>query len=103
MPKKLVLSAMLVVSSAFAQAPAPDVVTFTNGERVVGKLLRSNGSAVTFRSDTLGDLTFDWGKVRELESSQAFAVLPPHVRLKKHADTSSIPQGRIAVADQKIT
>jgi putative salt-induced outer membrane protein YdiY len=103
MPQKLVLAAMIVVSSMFAQAPMPDVVTFTNGERIVGKLLRSNGSSVTFHSDTLGDLTFDWNKVKELESSQAFAALPKNVQLKKHADTSAIPEGKIAVADQKLT
>lgn len=103
MPKKLLLTAFVAVSSMFAQAPMPDVVTFTNGERLVGKLVNSNGSSVTFHSETLGDTTFDWSKVKELESSQSFAVLPKNVRLKKHADTSAIPQGKIAAADQKLT
>src|ERR1700758_4602943 len=98
MPKKLVWAALAAVTSMFAQAPMPDVVTFTNGERIVGKLLRSNGASVTFHSDTLGDLTFDWGKVKELESSQSSAVLPKSVHLTKHADTSAIPEGKIAVA-----
>lgn len=103
MTKKLVLAAIAVASSLFAQAPVPDIVTFANGERIVGKLVSSDGASVTFHSDTLGDLTFDWSKVKELESSQSFAVLPKNVQLKKHADTSAIPQGKIAVADQKIT
>jgi putative salt-induced outer membrane protein YdiY len=56
-----------------------------------------------FKSDALGEVTVDWSKVKELQSSQAFAVLPKNVKLKKNADTSKIPEGTIAVADQKIT
>src|SRR5690242_9030586 len=80
---------------------AQDVMVFTNGERLVGKFLRSNGAGATFHSDTLGDVTVDWSKVRELQSSQTFAVVPKNVELRRHADISNIPQGRIAVADQK--
>ncbi|HWF10190.1 MAG TPA: DUF481 domain-containing protein [Bryobacteraceae bacterium] len=103
MVSRLLLAALVASSMVWAQAPAADVVVFNNGERVMGKLLRSNGSSVTFHSDTLGDITFDWSKVKELDSSQSFAVLPKNVHLTKHADTSAIPEGKIAVADQKIT
>ena len=82
---------------------AQDVVTFTDGERLVGKLIRSNGGSATFKSDAIGEVAIDWSKVKELETKEAFAVLPKNVVLKKHADTSSIPQGTLAVADQKIT
>jgi len=31
--------------------PPPDVLIFSNGERLIGKLVRANGSLVTFKSD----------------------------------------------------
>ena len=82
---------------------AQDVLTFADGERLVGKLVRSNGASATFKSDAIGEVTVDWSKVKELETKEAFAVLPKNVVLKRHADTSKIPEGNLTVADQKIT
>ena len=95
--------ALLLAGVLIAPAFAQDVMVFTDGERIVGKFLRSNGASATFKSDVLGEITVDWSKVKELQSSQAFAVIPKDVVLKRHADTSKIPEGTIAVADQKIT
>jgi hypothetical protein len=78
-------------------------MVFTDGERLVGKFLRSNGASATFKSDALGEITVDWSKVKELQSTQAFAVIPKNVVLKRNADTSKIPEGTIAVVDRKIT
>ena len=82
---------------------AEDVMVFTDGERLLGKFVRSNGASAVFKSDAIGEITADWSKVKELQSSQAFAVIPKNVVLKRNADTSKIPEGTIAVADQKIT
>ena len=96
---RAVLLAGMLAAPAFAQ----DVMVFTDGERLVGKFLRSNGASATFKSDVLGEITVDWSKVKELQSTQAFAVIPKNVVLKRNADISKIPEGTIAVADQKIT
>jgi hypothetical protein len=82
---------------------AQDVLVFADGERLVGKLLRASGATATFKSDAIGEVTVDWSKVKELESKQSFAVLPKNVQLKRNSDISKIPEGTIAVADQKIT
>lgn len=95
----LFLAFLTVAPALFAQ----DVMVFTDGERLVGKFLRSNGASAIFKSDAIGEITVDWSKVKELQSSQAFAVIPKNVVLKRNADTSKIPEGTIAVADQKIT
>ena len=95
----LFLAGLLAAPALLAQ----DVMVFTDGERLVGKFLRSNGASATFKSDAIGEITVDWSKVKELQSSQAFAVVPKNVELKRNADTSKIPEGTIAVADQKIT
>lgn len=95
----LFLAGLMAAPALFAQ----DVMVFTDGERLLGKFLRSNGDSATFKSDAIGEITVDWSKVKELQSSQAFAVVPKNVELKRNADTSKIPEGTIAVADQKIT
>ncbi len=97
--KALLLACVVTAPALLAQ----DVMVFTDGERLQGKFVRSNGGSAVFKSDTLGEVTVDWSKVRELQSSQAFAVIPKNVQLKRNADTSKIPEGTIAVADQKIT
>src|SRR5579863_2874999 len=95
----LLLAGLVAAPTLFAQ----DVMVFNDGERLVGKFVRSNGASATFKSDAIGEITVDWSKVKELQSSQAFAVVPKNVELKRNADTSKIPEGTIAVADQKIT
>jgi hypothetical protein len=82
---------------------AQDVMTFANGEKLVGKLVRSSGMSVTFKSDSIGEVTVDWSKISQLETKEAFAVLPKNVVFKRNADTSAIPEGTVTVADQKIT
>jgi hypothetical protein len=95
----LFLAGLLTAPALVAQ----DVLVFTDGERLVGKLLRSNGASATFKSDVIGEITVDWSKVGELRSSQTFAVVPKNVVLGRNADASKIPEGTIAVAGQKIT
>jgi hypothetical protein len=95
----LFLAVLLGTPMLFAQ----DVMVFTDGERLMGKFVRSNGASATFKSDAIGEITVPWAKIKELQSSQAFAVLPKNIKLKRNADTSKIPEGTIAVADQKIT
>jgi Protein of unknown function, DUF481 len=89
--------------SAQAAKPEPDVLLLTDGERLVGHFEQSDGSSVKFKSDVLGLVTVDWSKVKELHTAQKFAVIPKNVELKRNADVSGIPQGAVAVADQKIT
>jgi hypothetical protein len=97
--KVLFLLCVLTAPAIFAQ----DVMVFTDGERLMGKFVRSNGGSAIFKSAAIGEITVDWSKVKELQSSQAFAVIPKNVVLTRNADTSKIPRGKIAVADQKIT
>jgi hypothetical protein len=95
------------VPDAYAQAakaeakPEPDVLVFTDGEKLVGHLVRSNGDKVTFKSDMAGEITVEWKKVQELHSSQRFAVIGKNVQLR-HREEDGIPTGTIAMKDQKI-
>jgi hypothetical protein len=100
-----VLGCLLLTSQLPAQTPAPkpepDVLIFTNGDKLVGHFEGSTGGTITFKSDMLGDVHVDWSKVKELRSSTKFAVIRKGVKIR-HKDESGVPQGPVAVADQKI-
>ena len=84
-----------------AKKPEPDTLVFNNGERLMGKLLRSSGAAVTFHSDSLGDITVDWSKVKELKAAGEYAVIGKGTDLKR-VEMDAVPQGKVSVTDQKI-
>lgn len=81
----------------------PDVLVFTDGERLIGHIVRSKGKSVTFKSDMAGEVTVDWSKIQELRSGSQFAVIPKDVRLRGAQDAAKAPQGSIAMTDQRIT
>src|SRR5450432_1475079 len=88
-------------SHAAAQAAAPDVIVFTNGDQLTGKFLRSTGGNVTFHSDIAGDVNVGWDKVKELRSASTFAVFEKGVPLTKTPE-NKVPQGTVSVKDQQL-
>ena len=85
-----------------AAKPAPDVLIFNDGEKLIGHLESATSASVTFKSDMAGEITVDWSKVKELHTSQKFAVIPKGVELHNGADTSQVPQGAVSMAGQRI-
>jgi len=86
---------------AQAPKPEPDVLIFSNGDKLIGQFVRSAGGSVTFKSDMLGEIHVDWSKIKELHAAKKYAVIPKDAKVDK-ANESKIPQGTVAVADQKI-
>ena len=84
------------------KAPEPDVLVFTDGEKLIGHLVRSTGDKVTFNSDMAGEVTVEWKKVQELHSAQKYAVIRKGLELHRGNTGVQVPQGTIAVKDQKI-
>jgi hypothetical protein len=82
--------------------PKPDVLLFTDGEKLTGQFVKSNGSSVTFKSDAIGEVSVDWKKVKELDSSVKVAVIPKGVRIRKPGDAEAIPKGTLVVEDQQV-
>jgi hypothetical protein len=80
----------------------PDILLFADGERLTGHFVKATGSAVTFKSDALGEITADWSKVKELQTTAKVAVIPKGVRIRKPADAANIPQGTLTVQDQQL-
>jgi hypothetical protein len=92
----------LILAHAQAGKPGPDSIVFTNGDKLAGQFVRSTGSSVTFKSDVVGDLTIDWSKVRELETSQNVAVIRKGVKFRRKQTPLDIPLGKLAMQDQKL-
>jgi hypothetical protein len=80
----------------------PDVLIFTDDERLIGHLVRSTGASVTFKSDMAGEITVEWSKIRELRTRQPFAVVQKNVKLHRHEDAGQVPQGTIVMSGENI-
>lgn len=80
----------------------PDVLIFTDGEKLIGQLVRSNGASLTFKSDMAGEVTVDWGKVQELHTHRPFAVVKKDVKLRKKETDGQIPRGDIDASSGTI-
>ncbi|WP_260706445.1 DUF481 domain-containing protein [Edaphobacter flagellatus] len=106
-PKKstlllLGLFAGLVASPSNAQnkpaAPTPDVIILTNGDQLTGKLERSVGGNIVFKSDVIGEVTIPMAKVQELRSAATFVVLKKDEKITRQAK----PATTIAIADDTV-
>ncbi|HXM45873.1 MAG TPA: DUF481 domain-containing protein [Bryobacteraceae bacterium] len=110
--QQLILRAALVAACGtarlYSQAPAgaakpqPDVLIFTDGEKLIGQLKSAKGDSVVFKSDMAGEITVAWNKIQELRTSRPFAVIAKNAKLRRHADVSQVPQGDVVMTDQKI-
>src|ERR1700733_6647760 len=96
------LAATLFLFALAQAADPPDTLTLTNGEKLIGKIVRATGASVTFHSDSGGHLTIPWAKIKELTSSRRFAVIPKGIQLHRKDAEAKIPRGTIALADGKI-
>jgi hypothetical protein len=97
-----VCSATPVLFAAADKAPAPDVIVFTNGDRLSGKLVRAVNGTVTFHSDLAGDINVSWDKIKELHAQGNFAVLEKGVIPDRKLGEGQISIGAPTVHDQKI-
>lgn len=95
-------SLLLVAVLVFGQTkPVPDSIEFMNGEKVIGKFVRAMNGNVVFRSESLGELTVPWAKIKELKAADQYAVIGKGHDLTK-AQADQVPTGRVRVAEQKI-
>jgi hypothetical protein len=49
-------------AAASRSKPEPDVLIFTDGEKMIGHLERATDSSVVFKSDMIGEVTVDWSE-----------------------------------------
>jgi hypothetical protein len=112
---QLLLSATLGLTFALplqaqtaAAASPPDVIVFTNGDQLTGKLLRVVDGTVTFHSDIVGadgkglDVTVKWDKIKSIHSSQQFAVVQQGQHVTRKTAATDIAQGVVQVQDEQV-
>jgi hypothetical protein len=80
-----------------APNPAPDVLVLSNGDTLHGKFVNEIGGKVTFHTDPLGDVAITWDKIKELHTTQKFAVLDKTVKLRGKKNEGQIPVGTFDV------
>jgi hypothetical protein len=85
-----------------AAAPAPDVIVFTNGDQLSGKLLREVGGSVTFHSDMAGDVTVTWDKIKSIHTAQQFAVVQQGQHVTRKTADADIVEGSVQVEDNQV-
>jgi hypothetical protein len=95
-------NALLYSQAPAAAKPQPDVLIFTDGEKLIGQLKSAKGDSVVFKSDMAGEVTVAWSKIQELRTSHPFAVIGKNAKLRRHMDVSQVPQGSVTMTDQKI-
>lgn len=94
----LTLLAAFSLPSNAQEKPAPDVVLLKNGDQVTGKLERSVGTDLIFKSDVLGEVTIPLDKVKELRSSSNFVVLKKDEKITREPRQA----GTLAVEDDSV-
>ena len=80
----------------------PDVLVFTDGEKLIGHLQSANRTSVVFKSDMAGVVTVDWKKIQALRSSQQFAAIRKDVKVSRSTEKGTIAQGPVVMTDQQL-
>jgi hypothetical protein len=83
-------------------AAAPDVIVFTNGDQLSGKLVREVAGKVVFHSDMAGDITVAWENIKSLHTAQQFAVIEQGQHVTRKTADADIAIGNIAVEDNAV-
>ena len=104
----LLAGALALASTCAAQgtpAPkaAPDVLVLSNGDTLHGKFVSEVRGTVTFHTDVLGDISLTWDKIRELHTSEPFAVIDDKRKVTGRKEAASIPNGTLEVENQTLT
>ncbi len=81
----------------------PDVLVFTNGDRLQGKFLHAVAGKIEFHSDMLGNITVPWSKVKELHTASKLAVLLGSVAVRHGKLPKQVPIGTLSLSHSMIT
>ena len=82
---------------------APDLLVLKSGDALHGKLVNEAGGKVTFHTDELGDVSITWNNIKELHTTQPFAVLNKTAKLRSRKNAASIPVGTLDATSQIVT
>jgi hypothetical protein len=83
--------------------PQPDLLVFSNGDKLTGKLDREAGGTVFFTSDSAGAVQVPWSKLKELHTEAKFAVIETGAPVGRKKANRDIPIGPISIDGDTLT
>jgi hypothetical protein len=86
-----------------AAKPKPDVLVFSNGDTLTGKLDHEAGGTVFFASDNAGTVQVPWAKLKELHTEGPFAVIEAGAPVGRKKANLDIPIGTISIEGDTLT
>ena len=86
-----------------AVKPKPDVLVFSNGDMLTGKLDHEAGGTVFFASDNAGTVQVPWAKLKQLHTEQRFAVIKTGQPVGRKKANTDIPVGTISIEGDTLT
>ncbi len=100
------LLGLFLSPSAHAQAAAApagtDVIVFTNGDQLTGKLVREVAGTVTFHSAMAGNITVKWEKIKSIHTDQQFAAIQDTQHVTRKTADADIAVGSLQVQDDQV-
>jgi hypothetical protein len=85
-------------------AAPPDVLVLSDGDTLHGKFVNEIAGKVTFHTESLGDVTLTWDKIKELHTSERVGVLEQNFGGGKGKQAfAKVPTGTVDVSDGKLT
>ncbi|HET9101344.1 MAG TPA: DUF481 domain-containing protein [Acidobacteriaceae bacterium] len=98
------LLSTLPTHAADAVAKAgPDVLVFSNGDKLTGKLDHEADGTVFFASDSAGAIQVPWTKLKELHTQEPFAVIETGAPVRRKKANLKIPVGTISIDGDTLT
>jgi len=96
----LILLSLLISSTAQAFNRKTDTLSFYNGDRITGEIVRMFGGILEFKTDAMGTVKVEWQDISKLESKYNYEIrLSSGQRHYGTVNTGSRP-GEIDIEDQ---
>ena len=103
LPAVLIACSCCAAQDKAAPGAGPDVLVLANGDTLHGKFVNEISGKVTFHSDVLGDVLVEWDKIKELHTSQKFAVFGKQEKVRSKREVRHLPEGGVDVENQEVT
>ena len=82
---------------------SPDVLVFSNGDKLTGTLDHEENGTVFFKSDNAGTVKVPWAKLKQLSTTRPFAVIEDGTVVARKRSNADVPVGTVAVNGDMLT
>ncbi|MEO6830347.1 MAG: DUF481 domain-containing protein [Acidobacteriaceae bacterium] len=86
-----------------ADTGSPDVLVFSNGDTLSGKLDHEADGKVFFKSDNADKVEIPWNKLKSLHTQRPFAVIEKDEAIRRKGANITVPIGSITLSGDTLT